>query len=51
MKLGSVRKPDKGNEKPSKKFDDVVLWESCDVIDIFWFMANLGQLKSPIADA
>ena len=36
MKLGTVTKPDKRNKTTSKKFDDDVMSENCDVIVIFW---------------
>ena len=35
MKLGPVTKPDKRNKTTSKKFDDGVMSENCDAIDIF----------------
>ena len=35
MKLGPVTKLDKRNKTTSKKFDDDVISENCDVIAIF----------------
>ena len=50
MKLGPVTKLDKRNKTTSKKFDDDVMLENCDVIVIFQFMANLEQSGSWIPD-
>ena len=35
MKLGPLTKPDKRKKTTSKKFDDYVMLENCDVIVIF----------------
>ena len=50
MKLGPVTKIDKRNETTSKKFDDDVKSENCDVIVIFGFLANLEQSAGRIPD-
>ena len=41
LELGSVTKIDKRNKSTSKKFDDDVMSENCDVFAIFQLMANL----------
>ena len=43
MKLGPVPNLDKRNKKTSKKFDDEVMSENCNVIAIFQFTTNLEQ--------
>ena len=43
MKLGPLTKPDKRNKTTSKKFDDDVMFENCDVIAIF---SNLRSIWS-----
>ena len=43
MKLGLVTKLDKRNQTTSKKFDDHVMSENCDVIAIF---PIYGQLEA-----
>ena len=48
MKLGPVPKLDKRNKKTSKKFDDEVMSENCNVIAIFQFTTNLEQSKTHI---
>ena len=45
MKLGPVTKRDK-RKITSKKFGDVAMWASCDVIVIFPFMVILEQSGS-----
>ena len=45
MKLVPITKIDKRNKTTSKKFDDVVMWENCDVITIFSFTVNLAECR------
>ena len=47
MKLGPVIKLNKRNKTTSKKIDDDVTLENCEVIVIFPIMANLKQSESP----
>ena len=47
MKLGQVTKFDKKNKTTSKKFDDDVMSENCDVIDIFPIYGQLGAIWKP----
>ena len=49
MKFGPATKFGKRNIVRSKKIDE--FWESCDVIAIFQFIANLEQSGSQIPDA
>ena len=51
MKLGLITKIDKRKKTMSKKIDDEVISENCDVIAIFQFMANLEQSRSRIPEA
>ena len=51
MKLGPVTKLEKRNKTTSKKFDEDVISENCEVIVIFRFMANLGLSGSRIPEA
>ena len=44
MKLGLVTKLDKRNQTTSKKFDDHVMSEHCDVIAIFPIYGQLGAI-------
>ena len=44
MKLGPVTKLDKRNKTTSKKFDDNVMSENCDVIVIFRIFGNFGAV-------
>ena len=47
MKLGSVTKLDKRKKTVSKKFDDDVISESCDVISIFPIYCQIGAIWKP----
>ena len=47
MKLGPVTKLDKRNKTTSKKFDDDVMPENCDVIVFFWIYGQFGAIKKP----
>ena len=47
MKLGPVTKLDKGNKKSSKKSDDDVMSENCEVIAIFRIFDQLGAVWRP----
>ena len=51
MKLGPVTKLDKRNKTTSKKIDDDLILENCDVIAIFQFTINLVNSGSRIPDA
>ena len=44
MKLGAVTKLDK-RSKTSKKFDDGVMLENCDVMDIFPIYSQFGAIR------
>ena len=44
MKLGPVTKLDKRNKTTSKKFDDDVMSENCDVIVIFSIYDQFGVI-------
>ena len=44
MKLGPVTKLDKRNKTTSKKFDDDVMSENCDVIVIFPIYGQFGAI-------
>ena len=51
MKLGAVTKLDKRNKTTSKKCDDDVMSENCNVIVIFFgFLASLEQSGGRIPD-
>ena len=47
MKLGTVTKHDKRNKTTSKKFDDNVMSENCDVIVIFQISGQFGAVRRP----
>ena len=47
MKLGPVTKLDKRNKTTSKKFDDDIMSENCDVIVIFWIFGLFGAVRRP----
>ena len=47
MKLGPVTKLDKRNKTTSKKFDDDVMSENCDVIAIFPIYGQFGAIWKP----
>ena len=47
MKLGPVTKLDKRNKTTSKKFDDDVISENCDVIAIFSIYGQFGAIRKP----
>ena len=47
MKLGPVTKLDKRNKTTSKKFDDDVMSENCDVIVIFQIFCQFGAVWRP----
>ena len=45
MKLGPVTKLDKRNKTTSKKFDDHVMSENCEVIAIFPIYGQRGAIR------
>ena len=47
MKLGTETKIDKRNKTTSKKFDDDVMSENCDVIVIFPIYSQFGAIWKP----
>ena len=47
MELGPVTKLDKKNKKTSKKCDDDVMSENCDVIVIFPISSQFGTIRKP----
>ena len=47
MKLGPVTTLDKRNKAASKKFDDDVMSENCDVIVIFPIYDHFGAIRKP----
>ena len=47
MKLGTETKIDKRNKTTSKKFDDGVMSENCDVIVIFPIYSQFGAIWKP----
>ena len=47
MKLGPVTKRDKRNKTTSKKFDNNVMLENCDVIVIFQIFSQFGAVRRP----
>ena len=47
MKLESVTKLDKKNKTMSKNFDEDVMSENCDVIDIFPIYDQFGPIRKP----
>ena len=44
MKLGAVTKLDKRNKTTSKKFDNDIVWRSCDMIAIFPIYGQFGAI-------
>ena len=47
MKLGTVTTIDKKNKATSKKIDDGVILENCDVIAIFAIYGQFGAIRKP----
>ena len=47
MKLGTVTTIDKKNKATSKKIDDDVILENCDVIAIFAIYGQFGAMRKP----
>ena len=47
MKFGPVTNLDKRNKAESKKFDDDVMSENCDVSAIFQFTCQFGPIRKP----
>ena len=47
MKLGPVTKLDKRNKETSKKIDDDVMSENCNVIAIFPIYSQFGAIRKP----
>ena len=47
MKFGPVPKLDRRNKKTSKKIDDDVILENCDVIAIFPIYGQFGAIWKP----
>ena len=47
MKVGQVTKLDKRNKITSKKFDDDVMSENCDIIVIFRSFGQFGAVRRP----
>ena len=47
MKLRPVAKIDKRNKTTSKKFDDDVMSENCDVIVVFPIYGQFGAIRLP----
>ena len=47
MKLGTVTKLDTRNKTTSKKIDDEVISENCDVIAIFLIYGQFGAIQKP----
>ena len=47
MKLGPVTKLDKRNKARSKKFDDNIVSENCDVIVIFSIYSQIRAIWKP----
>ena len=47
MKLVPVTKPAKRNKKTSRKIDDDVMSENCDVITIFRIFGQFGAIRRP----
>ena len=47
MKLGPETKLDKRNKTTSKKFDDDVMSENCDVIAVFPICGQFGEIWKP----
>ena len=47
MKLGPVTKLGKKNKTTSKKLNDNVMLENCDVIVIFLIFVRFGEIQKP----
>ena len=47
MKLGPATKFDKRSKTSSKKFDDDVVSENCDALDIFPVYDQFGAIRKP----
>ena len=47
MKLGQVTKLDKKNKTASKKIDNDIILENCDIIAIFPFYGQFGAIGKP----
>ena len=47
MKIGPVPKIDKKNKTTSKKIDDDVMTEKCDIIAIFPIYVQFGAIRKP----
>ena len=47
MKLRPVTKLDKRNKSTSKKLNNDVISENCDVIVIFWISGQFGAVRKP----
>ena len=47
MKLGPVTKLDTKNKTTSKKFDDDIMSENCDIIAIFPIYGQFGAIWKP----
>ena len=47
MKVGPLTKLDERNKANSKKFDDGVMSENCDVIVIFQIFGQFGAVQRP----
>ena len=47
MKLGPVTKLDKRNKTTSKKMDNYVMLENCDVISIFSIYGQFEAIRKP----
>ena len=47
MKLGPVTKLDKKNKTTSKKFDNDIMSQNCDVIVIFPIYSQFGAIRKP----
>ena len=50
IKLGEVTKLDKRNETTSKKFDDDVMSENCEVIVIFWIFNQFEKSRGRVSN-
>ena len=47
MKIGPVPKIDKKNKTTTKKIDDNVMTEKCDIIAIFPIYVQFGAIRKP----
>ena len=47
MELESISKPDKKNKPTSKKFDDYVIFASCNTIAFFSIYGQFGAMRKP----